>query len=418
MQEFVIQGGRPLHGDIRVGGAKNSILPIMAATVLSKEPVLLRDCPDLDDAANMIYILKSTGCKVKREGDTLWIDPRGVHNFCVPDDYVVRIRSSVVIMGALISRLGRVVITYPGGCDIGRRPIDIHLEGLKALGVRIKDLRGSLSLHAEKLIGNTIKLSYPSVGATENIMLAAAMADGTTIIKNAAREPEIVDLQNMMNDMGGSVSGAGGNEIHIDGKQQYHGADHKVIPDRITAATYALAAAITGGDVYIRNVMAEHMMPLINKLKQSGCIIDIDENSMRIRRTKRHKAVDETITSPYPGFPTDMQSMFMAYLSTASGVSRISEMIFENRFKHVQALSNMGADILLSDRLALITGVEKLHGCEVTAGDLRGGAALVLAGLAAKGETIVKNISHIDRGYQCFEDRLTSIGADIIRVGK
>jgi UDP-N-acetylglucosamine 1-carboxyvinyltransferase len=416
MAQLRIRGGKRLEGSIRVMGAKNSILPILAAVILNNKPVVLFDIPNLNDVENMMLILRSIGCRIKREGSVLVIDPSDIKSWVIPDQYVKEIRSSIVMLGAVLGRMRKAKITYPGGCEIGQRPINLHLQGLRQLGVVIDESYGYLECEAQSLKGGEIHLDYPSVGATENIMLAAVLAEGQTIIRNAAKEPEIIDLQNFLNKMGAKVNGAGSNTITIDGVKELHETEYTVIPDRIVAGTYLIAGAITGSDIKVDNVNVEHIQSVINKLREAGCYVSPFNQTVRVRAPKRLAAVEYTKTHPYPGFPTDMQAQLMSMLTVARGTSIISENIFENRYKHVPELIRMGANIKTDGRTAIIQGVRSLKGAEVRAGDLRGGAALVLAGLNAEGETIVDNIYYIDRGYEELEKNLSSIGADIIRI--
>lgn len=416
MAKYRIRGEQKLEGDIRVKGAKNSALPVLAAVLLSEKPVILHDIPKLIDIDNMVLILSSIGCKIKREGNTLIVDPSSVNSWVIPDKYVKEIRSSIVMLGAVLARMKKALITYPGGCEIGQRPINLHLQGLKKLGVKINDSHGYLECQADRLVGANIHLDYPSVGATENIMLAATKAEGTTVIRNAAKEPEIIDLQNFINSMGGRVAGAGSNTITIEGVESFHGSEYRVLPDRIVAGTYLAAAAITGSEITISNVNFEHIQSMVTKLREAGCSIINFNNSVRIKAPTRLRAIEHTKTYPYPGFPTDMQALLMSMLTVAQGTSIIAENIFENRFKHVPEMIRMGANIRTEGKIAVIQGVNRLKGAQVNASDLRGGAALVLAGLNAEGETIVENIHHIDRGYEGLEQKLRSLGADIERL--
>lgn len=416
MAKYRIRGEQKLEGDIRVKGAKNSALPVLAAVLLSEKPVILHDIPKLIDIDNMVLILSSIGCKIKREGNTLIVDPSSVNSWVIPDKYVKEIRSSIVMLGAVQARMKKALITYPGGCEIGQRPINLHLQGLKKLGVKINDSHGYLECQADRLVGANIHLDYPSVGATENIMLAATKAEGTTVIRNAAKEPEIIDLQNFINSMGGRVAGAGSNTITIEGVESFHGSEYRVLPDRIVAGTYLAAAAITGSEITISNVNFEHIQSMVTKLREAGCSIINFNNSVRIKAPTRLRAIEHTKTYPYPGFPTDMQALLMSMLTVAQGTSIITENIFENRFKHVPEMIRMGANIRTEGKIAVIQGVNRLKGAQVNASDLRGGAALVLAGLNAEGETIVENIHHIDRGYEGLEQKLRSLGADIERL--
>ncbi|NLC43709.1 MAG: UDP-N-acetylglucosamine 1-carboxyvinyltransferase [Clostridiales bacterium] len=420
MARYRVRGGRKLEGKIRVVGAKNAILPILAAVILTRKPVVLYDFPSLADVENMLLILQSIGCQVTRENSTLILDPSGINSGVIPDRYVKEIRSSIVVLGAVLARMKKARITYPGGCEIGQRPINLHLQGLRQLGVVIDESHGYLECEASNMIGTDIHLDYPSVGATENIMLAATQAKGRTKIRNAAKEPEITDLQNFINSMGGKVYGAGSNTIVIDGVEDFHETEYTVIPDRIIAGTYLIAAAVTGSDLVVDNVNLEHIQALVNKLRETGCVVrPLNGNhtgAVRVQAPQRLRAVENTKTYPHPGFPTDMQALFMSSLTVASGTSIITENIFENRFKHVPELIRMGARIRIEGRIAVIQGVPRLKGAEVSAGDLRGGAALVLAGLNAEGETLIDNIYHIGRGYDKLDEYLRSVGADIVRL--
>lgn len=416
MAKYIIDGGKKLEGSVRVTGAKNSILPILAAVLLTTKQVIIHDCPNLVDIEKVIGIMKAVGCKIKKEGKTLIIDPSTLTTWVIPDKFVKEIRSSIIFLGAMIARAGIARVTYPGGCEIGQRPIDLHLAGLKKLGVEIDDSHGYIECKGEKLLGADIHLDYPSVGATENIILAATAAHGYTIIRNAAKEPEISDLQDFINAIGGKVSGAGSSTIIIEGKQNMIGADHKIIPDRIVAGTYLTACAITGGEILVENVVLDHIQPIVSKLREAGSIIKAWNSSIHIVSRERPLPIYHTTTLPYPGFPTDMQALLMSLLTVSSGTSVVVETIFENRFKHVPELIRMGANIRVDGKTAVIQGVDILKGAIVISGDLRGGAALALAGLRAEGQTIVDDIHHIERGYECLECNLRSIGARIQRV--
>ncbi len=416
MDQYRIRGGKKLEGEIRVIGAKNAILPILAAVILTDQPVILHDFPSLVDVETMLLILSSIGCRIKREGNTLIVDPSEVDSWTIPDRYVREIRSSIVMLGAVLARMKKAVITYPGGCDIGQRPINLHLHGLKQLGVVIREEHGYLICEATNLTGADIHLDYPSVGATENIMLAATRAKGQTVIRNAAKEPEIMDLANFINSMGGKICGAGSNTITVEGVEHFHETEYTVIPDRIVAGTYLVAAAITGSELVVRNVNVEHIQSILTKLRETGCRITSFQDSVKIVAPQRLCAIENTKTYPYPGFPTDMQALLMSVLSVARGTSIIKENIFENRFRHVPELIRMGANIRTEGNVAVVQGVPTLKGAEVRAGDLRGGAALVMAGLRANGETVVDQIHHIERGYENLDGCLRDIGADIERI--
>lgn len=416
MSKYIINGMNRLEGAVKVTGAKNSILPILAAVLLTCKPVVIYDCSELADIKKVIGILKAVGCKIKREGSVLMVDPSTITTWNIPDQYVREIRSSIIFLGAMLARTGKAKVTYPGGCEIGQRPINLHLSGLRKLGVEIEESHGYLNCTASNLVGADIHLDYPSVGATENIILAATNAKGHTTIRNVAKEPEIVDLQNFINSMGGKVRGAGTSTIVVEGKQELGSTEYTVMPDRIVAGTYLIAGAITGGSIVVENVILDHVQSIVAKLRESGCTIRESGSSLYLQGSERPIAIDYTTTLPYPGFPTDMQAQLMSYLTIACGTSIIVENIFESRFKHVPELIRMGANIRIDGKTAIIQGVDKLKGAVVTAGDLRGGVALVLAALRAQGQTVVEDIYHIERGYENLEANLKSLGVDIYRI--
>ncbi len=416
MSKFLVNGGNRLGGKIEISGAKNSALPILAASVINGKENIINRCPDLKDVNTMIKILRSIGCKVKKEKDTIIVDSENINSIEIAENLVREMRSSIFLMGPMLARFGRIVISYPGGCEIGPRPIDLHLKGLREMGVKIEESHGFLECKVDKLRGSEIHLDYPSVGATENIMMAAVLADGKTTIRNAAKEPEIQDLQNYLNKMGAKIKGAGSSIIEIEGVKELNGTEHKIIPDRIVAGTILTAAAITKSEIIIENVISDHIVSVLAKLKETGCILLEKDHQIKITPPLKIKSVDILRTLPYPGFPTDMQAQFVALLSIANGTSIVTETVFENRFKHTEELIRMGAKIKVDGRVAVIKGVEKLTGAKVTAKDLRGGAALVLAGLAAEGITEVDNIVHIDRGYDNLDIMLKKLGADIKRI--
>lgn len=415
MERIVVRGGTRLNGTVRVSGSKNSTLPIMAACLLTSKECILHQVPDIDDIRVMEEVLVKLGAGVKREGDTLIIDGGSVDSWELPESLTRKMRASNLVMGALISRFRSARVAYPGGCAIGSRPMDLHIKGFKELGCEVDDSRGYIEARASRLQGREILLDFPSVGATENIMMAAVKAEGVTIIRNAAREPEIVDLQNFLNRMGARIRGAGLDTIRIEGVSSLGGVTHDVIPDRIEAGTFMVASAISQGDVVVENVVAGHMEPIIAKLKEVGAKIMKCNGGIRVIGKRPVRPVDLK-TLPFPGFPTDMQPQMMALLATAEGTSVIVETVFENRFMHVDELRRMGADIKVEGRVAIIRGKPKLAGAAVEATDLRAGAALILAGLYAEGETIIGNTDHIDRGYESIEDKLRSLGATISRV--
>ena len=416
MEKLLIRGGNRLTGTVKVSGAKNAVLPIIAAAILGSEGSYLLEVPVLEDVSTICKVLECLGMKIDySEPNALRIDSREIVSCEAPYELVRTMRASFLVMGALLARKGKARISQPGGCAIGTRPIDIHLKGFEALGARIEMGHGYIEASAPNgLVGTTIYLDFPSVGATENLMMAASMAKGTTIIENAALEPEIVDLANYINVMGGKVRGAGTNAIRIEGVKELKGGEHTVIPDRIEAGTFMVAGAMTGGDIRVDNVLCEHLKPLIAKLREAGATIEEDIRGVRVIGPRNLKGI--TIkTLPYPGFPTDMQAQVMALMSIAQGQSAVTETVFENRFMHVDELVRMGANIRTSGRGALIEGVPKLLGCQVRATDLRAGAAMVLAGLVAEGLTEITDIFHIDRGYENLVYKFKQLGADIER---
>lgn len=417
MERIVIAGGRPLQGKIRVGGAKNAALPILAATLLTPEPCLIRSLPALTDVDVMGSILRNLGVRVNNTPDGTVITAASLTSQTIPESLMREMRSSIIVMGALIGRFGRAKVSQPGGCDIGSRPIDLHLRGLREFGVTIKEQHGYITAHASKLRGASIHLDYPSVGATENLIMAASLASGKSTISNAAKEPEIVDLQNFLNAMGANVKGAGTDTIRVEGVPKLHGAEHTIIPDRIIAGTYLLAGAITGGRVTVENVIPEHLESLLAKLREMGAEVLVKEDSITVGATERLQAIESLRTLPYPGFPTDLQAPMMALLCLADGTSIVTETVFESRFKHVDELRRMGANIKVNERTAVIRGVPSLTSANVTATDLRAGAALVLAALAAEGLTVIDHVHHIYRGYEHLQENLTAIGARVECIG-
>ncbi len=410
----MVKGGRPLTGKVAVSGAKNAVLPIIAASVLAGGQVQIDDVPNLTDVEMICQVISSLGAKVSRQGNQISVNPQGIDGYEAPHELVSKMRASVVVMGALLARMGRAKISHPGGCAIGSRPINWHLKGLEALGAEIKINHGYLEATTSGLVGARIYLDFPSVGATENIMMAASMAKGVTVIENAAQEPEVVDLANFLNEMGGKVRGAGTNIIKIEGVSSLGGASHSIIPDRIEAGSFLVAAALTGGDVLVENVIADHLKPVIAKLRESGAELSEEESGLRVRGRSNLSAIDIK-TQVHPGFPTDLQAPLMALTTIAQGTSVITETVFENRFMHVDELKRMGASIRIEGRTAIVEGVGKLTGAPVKATDLRAGAALIIAGLVAEGETEIDNVYHIDRGYENIVEKLQSIGADISR---
>ena len=419
MEILVIKGGNRLCGTVKISGAKNAVLPVIAATLLGQDKeTCLDEVPNLDDVRTISEVLRTLGVKVRHEPENnkLYVDASSIENITAPYDLVRRMRASFLIMGPLLARLGSAKISLPGGCAIGTRPIDLHLKGFEALGAKISIGHGYIEAVApDGLKGAQIYLDFPSVGATENILMAASMAQGQTIIENPAQEPEIVDLANYLNIMGANIRGAGTNVIKVEGVKKLIARDYTIIPDRIEAGTYMIAAAMTRGDVYIANAISEHLKPVIAKLKEAGVKVIEDVDGIRVICDRRPKAVDIK-TLPYPGFPTDMQAQFMAMLTISQGTSMVTETVFENRFMHVDELRRMGARIKIDGRTSVVEGQEKLTGCQVKATDLRAGAAIVLAALVAEGETQVGYIHHIDRGYDNLVQKLVSLGADIKRI--
>lgn len=416
---LVINGTGPLKGEVSISGAKNSALPILAACVLGTEEIILDAVPGLKDVEIMIDVLRHLGSKVEYiDDETLRIDSSGINTCETPFELMDKMRASFVVMGPLLSRFKEAHTRAPGGCNIGARPIDLHLKGFEALGATniVNDDQISITTNGE-LIGNEVYLDFPSVGATQNIMMAATLAKGETTIENAAKEPEIVDLASFLTKMGAKIKGAGTSTIVIQGVEKLTGARHTIIPDRIEAASYMLAAAMSKGDVTIKNVIGSHIRPIIAKLIEMGAHVDEieDEDIIRVMVDKKLKPTNIQ-TLPYPGFPTDAQAQFMALMTICDGESKIQETVFENRFMHVEQLNKMGAAIATSGNRATIAGVDKLHGAEVKATDLRAGAALVMAGITAEGETRILDIYHIDRGYSKLVEKFTDIGADIKRV--
>lgn len=418
MEKLIVKGGNRLVGAVKTSGAKNAVLPIIAASILGTTPSHLDEVPMLEDVHTISEVLKCLGLAVKcsPEKNVLDIDSTEITSYEAPYELVRTMRASFLVMGPLLARIGKARISMPGGCAIGARPIDIHLKGFEALGVKIEQGHGYIEASApEGLKGTSIYFDFPSVGATENIMMAASLAEGTTILENTAEEPEIVDLANYLNKMGAKIRGAGTDTIRIEGVDKLHGADYTIIPDRIEAGTYMIAAAMTGGDVVVENVLPEHQKPLIAKLREAGAVVEEDIDKVRVIGKNPLKAVSIK-TLPYPGFPTDMQAQMMAMMVIAEGRSKVTETVFENRFMHVVELNRMGAQISTEGRSAVIDGPCKLTGCDVRATDLRAGAAMILAGLVAEGTTRIGDLHHIDRGYENIVAKLKKLGADIERV--
>ncbi|MHB8917131.1 MAG: UDP-N-acetylglucosamine 1-carboxyvinyltransferase [Desulfocucumaceae bacterium] len=415
MQKYMVMGGNRLNGKVRASGSKNASLPILAASLLGSGESIIHDVPNLKDVTVMMEVLQCLGARVRREGHTVYVDTRSIENYEVDEDLMRKMRASNLVLGPMLARFKKVTISHPGGCNIGTRPMNLHLKGLQNMGAVIREKYGFITAESLMLTGTEIYLDMPSVGATENLMMAAVLARGTTLIKNAAKEPEIVDLQNFLNCMGADIKGAGTDVIKVKGVDSLGTAEHTVIPDRIEAGTFMIAAAITGGDVVVDNVIPEHFEAVTAKLRESGAEVVVGEDQVRVRGNPPYSSVDIR-TLPYPGFPTDMQPQFMALMAVSQGTSIITETIFENRFKHVSELRRLGADIKVEGQTTIIKGVPKLSGAVVEASDLRAGAALILAALVADNGTVIENIDHIDRGYDRLENKYTLLGARIIRV--
>ena len=412
MKSYIVEGGKRLEGELTVSGSKNASLPIIAATILNKGITKLYNVPNIHDTQVMFEILKFLGCKIKKNNGKIIIDATKVEKNEIPEHLMREMRSSVILAGALIGRLKKAKFSYPGGCDIGTRPIDLHLKAFKNLGINIEENAGYIRCICDKIEGTEISLDFPSVGATENAILASVLAEGTTVITNAAMEPEIVDLQNILNKMGAEISGAGSNVITIKGVKRLKDISYKIMPDRIEAGTLLCSVAVTGGKLILKEVIPEHLTPVLHKLEECGCKIETTKNTITLQTTKKLKSVDIK-TMPYPGFPTDMQSVFASMLCTSKGTSIVVENIFENRFKYTNELKRMGAKITIEGRSAIINGVRRLTGTTVKSTDLRGGAALVVAALNSKGKTKIDNIEYILRGYENLDKKLNKIGANI-----
>ena len=420
MDTIIIQGGKSLEGAVTVSGSKNAALPILISSLLTTEPCTYQGVPHLADIRTTFRLLSGLGDKSDNQrwldgADDVILHADRIKSFEAPYDLVKTMRASFLVIGPLVARFGKARVSTPGGCAIGARPINLHLKGLEALGATIEQTHGYVEAKATKLRGAKIYLDLPSVGATENLMMAATLADGTTLIENAAKEPEIEDLANALNGMGGKIHGAGSDIIQIDGVNALHGITHRIIPDRIEAGSFVIAAALTGGDVLVKGARTEHLEAFLIKLKEAGVVLTPDESGIRVRRNGAIKSVDVT-TLPYPGFATDLQAQLMVLMAVADGVSVITETIFENRFMHAQELDRMGAQIKLEGNRAIVRGVRELSGAPVMASDLRASVALILAGLVAKGTTEVSRVYHLDRGYERIEKKLSLLGAQIVRV--
>ena len=416
MSRLIVQGGRSLCGELTVQGAKNSVLPILAATILCGELCILRNCPRLRDVETAIAILRHLGAQAWWEADALYVDSGGVQRGDIPEEWMHEMRSSVMFLGAILARLGQAVLYRPGGCELGPRPIDLHISALRLLGAEIVEQEETLHCRTGLLHGTEIRLRTPSVGATENILLAACGAQGETLVQNAAREPEIVDLQNFLNACGADISGAGGSVIRIRGGRALHGADYTVMSDRIVAATYLCAAASAGGEIALQGVQSSHFATVSTALQEAGCQVFSEKQRILLRRSRPLRAIGEVVTAPYPAFPTDGQAVLMAALLKSEGSTRICETMFCDRFRHVEQLRRMGAQITVEGCRACVHGVPSLRGAEMEATDLRGGAALCVAALAAEGESVIRQISHIERGYADLAGDLRQLGAEVRRV--
>ena len=412
MKSYIIEGGKKLEGTVKISGSKNASLPILAATILSEKTNKLYNVPQIKDTKTTLEILKLLGCKIKQNSGKIEINSKHITKTEIPEHLMREMRSTVIMAGALLGRFKEVTFSYPGGCDIGSRPIDLHINAFKKLGVEITEEAGFIKCKANKIIGTNIDLDFPSVGATENIILATVLSTGTTTINNAAMEPEIIDMVQFLKKMGAKIQGEGTNQIIIDGVEKLSGVSYNIMPDRIEAGTILCAVAATGGNVILDNVMPEHLTAVINKLEETGCKIEINNKKITLNAPKKLKSIDiKTMT--YPGFPTDLQQIFATMLVKASGTSIIVENIFESRYKYISELRKMGAKVTVEGKTAIIKGARKLNATTVVCTDLRGGAALVIAGLIAKGKSRVENIGYIQRGYENLENKLGSLGAKI-----
>ncbi len=415
MSYISVTGNRRLSGKVKIQGAKNSILPILSASLLCNSPCIIHNCPHITDVDACIKILRHLGCKVFWQEDTLLVDPTGIHCHEIPDDFMREMRSSIVFLGAVLSRCGKIAFSFPGGCELGPRPIDLHLSALAQMGVSVEDAHGRLFCQVDEkgLLGTEIVLPIPSVGATENIMIAAVTAKGKTVIRNAAREPEISDLACFLNACGARVSGYGEGTVIIEGVDRLHGCEHSVIPDRIVVSTYMAAVAMCGTDAVLEPIIPQHIYPTLPFFRQSGCRVSLRGNQLRIKAPQSLHPMKNVMTGYFPGFPTDAQPLLMAMATVANGTSIFVENIFENRYHHVHELSRLGAKIKIEGRMAVVEGAKTLSGTTVKASDLRGGAALVLAGLTAEGQTKIYHTDYIKRGYEDIVRDLSYLGADI-----
>ena len=416
MSIYEIVGGNPIEGSLNIQGSKNSVLPILAASILSDEKSIIKNYPHILDVENMIDILTALGCKIKKDDESIEIDPSNIKEYEINSLLASKLRSSIFLLGPMLSKIKIAKIAYPGGCDIGLRPIDIHIQGLMDLNIDVVEESGSIICSSKNAKAGDVTLDISSVGATENIMMASVFLKGETVIRNAAKEPEIVDLQNFLNKMGAKISGAGSGIIRIEGVDKLKGVEYEPIPDRIVLGTYMIATAMTRGRLEVSNYCLEHVQSLVSKLRKSSCQVYVKNGKMQIRCIGRPKSIDKIETMFYPGFPTDLQAQILSLQCISKGYSVIVENIFESRYKYVSELSKMGANITVKDRVAFVKGVEKLHQANLSATDLRGGAALVLAALVAEGKTTIKNIFHIDMGYEDMAKTLSSLGINIYRI--
>ena len=419
MDKLIITGGAPLRGEIRISGAKNAVLPILAATLLADSPVTLSNVPHLHDVTTTMELLGRMGVDLGiDERMNIEVDPRSIKTFVAPYDLVKTMRASILVLGPLVARYGSADVSLPGGCAIGSRPVNLHVKGLQALGADINVENGYIKARAKRLTGARLVMDMVTVTGTENLLMAAALAAGESVIENAAREPEVVDLANFINKMGGKIEGAGTDTIHVQGVENLTGTDYRVMPDRIEAGTYLVAAAITRGHIKLKNTRADIMDAVLQSLREAGAKITVGEDWIELDMEGRRPQAVNVRTAPYPAFPTDMQAQFTALNAVADGVGTLTETVFENRFMHVQEMQRMGADIRVEGNTAITRGVDRLTAAPVMATDLRASASLVIAGLVAEGDTLVDRIYHIDRGYECIEEKLTQLGAKIRRVGR
>ena len=416
MKKILIRGGKKLNGSVKIQGAKNAVLPILSASILTEDKCVIRNCPDLSDVHNTVDIIRFLGHDAVFSDNVITVTHTNPSNNDIPDQMMRKMRSSILFLGAVLNKYRYAKVTLPGGCELGARPIDLHLKAFESLGVTIKEHCGYYECIANEIIGNDVYLDFPSVGATENIIILACRCKGITVIHNAAKEPEIIDLQNFLNSAGAKITGAGTDTVYIKGVKKLSGTDYSVMPDRIVTATYLIAGAVTGSELTVTDVCTEDLMSVIAVLSRCGFKFEFGYDFVKILKSPSVNSVDLIRTMPYPGFPTDVQSVITPLLSIADGTSIISENLFENRFKHISELNRMGADISVMERNAVIRGVKKLYGANVAAKDLRGAAGLIVAGLCANGTTIVDGIEYLDRGYEKFVENLNSLGADIIYI--